>query len=40
MWTHGDTYQSNKSFKMYFGFTIIVMQRTEKKDVKASLLPQ
>ena len=38
--SHGDLYQSNKSFKMYFGFTIIVMQKTEKKDVKTSLLPQ
>ena len=28
---HGDPYQSNKSFKMYFGFTIIVIEKTEKK---------
>ena len=37
--SHGDPYQSNKNFTMYFGFTIIVMQKTEK-DVKTSLLPQ
>ena len=34
---HGDPYQSNKSFKKYFGFKMIAMQKTEEKtDLKAS----